>query len=53
MLPRASQVALVIKNLPENEGDARDTNSVPGLGRSPGGQVVMCEEKLVLYNNQR
>ena len=38
MLPRASQVALVIKNLPENEADARDTNSVPGLGRSPGGR---------------
>ena len=34
MLPRASQVALVVKNIPENEGDARDTNSIPGLGRS-------------------
>ena len=38
MVPRASQVALVVKNLPENEGDARDTNSIPGLGRSPGGR---------------
>ena len=38
MLPRASQVALVVKNLPENEGDARDMNSIPGLGRSPGGR---------------
>ena len=29
----ASQVALVVKNLPAN---ARDEGSVPGLGRSPG-----------------
>ena len=33
----ASQVALVIKNPPANAGDIRDTSSVPGLGRSPGG----------------
>ena len=33
---RASQVALVVKNLPVNAGDIRDTGSVPGLGRSPG-----------------
>ena len=25
------------KNLPAVTGDARDTSSVPGLGRSPGG----------------
>jgi len=31
-----SQVALVIKNLPANEGDIRDTGLIPGLGRSPG-----------------
>ena len=30
----ASQVALVVKNLPA--GDTRDAGSVPGLGRSPG-----------------
>ena len=29
---RASQVALVVKNLPANAGD-RDVGSVPGLGR--------------------
>ena len=29
--------ALVVKNLPANAGDARDTGSIPGLGRSPGG----------------
>ena len=32
-----SQVALVVKNLPANAGDTRDTGSIPGLGRSPGG----------------
>ena len=34
---RASQVALVVKNLPANAGDIRDMGSIPGLGRSPGG----------------
>ena len=33
----ASQVALVVKNLPPNAGDIRDIGSIPGLGRSPGG----------------
>ena len=32
----ASQVALVVKNLPANAGDIRDTGSIPGLGRYPG-----------------
>ena len=27
----------VIKNPPANEGDPRDVDSIPGLGRSPGG----------------
>ena len=34
---RASQVALVVKNLPANAGDLRHVGSIPGLGRSPGG----------------
>ena len=33
----ASQVALVVKNLPANAGDARDAGSIPGSGRTPGG----------------
>ena len=33
---QGSQVALMVKNLPANAGDARDTNLIPGLGRSPG-----------------
>ena len=32
-----SQVVLVVKNLPANARDIRDTGSNPGLGRSPGG----------------
>ena len=34
---RTSQVALVVKNPPANAGDVRDTGSVPGSGRYPGG----------------
>ena len=34
---RASQVALVEKNLSAKAGDVRDTGLIPGLGRSPGG----------------
>ena len=33
---RASQVALVVKNLPANAGDIIDLGSIPGLGKSPG-----------------
>ena len=32
-----SHVALVVKNLPANEGDLRDMGSIPGWGRSSGG----------------
>ena len=35
---RASQMVLVIKNLPTNERDTRDVGSIPGSGRSPGVQ---------------
>ena len=30
-------MALMIKNLPANAVDARDSGSIPGSGRSPGG----------------
>ena len=33
----ASQVVLVVKNLPANAGDLRDTGLIPGSRRSPGG----------------
>ena len=32
----ASQLVLVVKNLPASTGDLRDVGSVPRLGRSPG-----------------
>ena len=31
-----SSVVLVVKNVPANAGDIRDSGSMPGLGRSPG-----------------
>ena len=30
-------MALMVKNLPANEEDVRDSDSIPGLGRSLGG----------------
>ena len=33
----ASQVALVVKNLPANAGEVRDMGWIPGSGSSPGG----------------
>ena len=35
---QASQVVLVVKNLPANAGDTRDVGSILGWGRSPGGR---------------
>ena len=32
-----SQVVLMVKNQHTNAGDVRDTHSIPGLGKSPGG----------------
>jgi len=34
----ASQVGLVVKDLPANGGDVRGGGSISGLGRSPGGE---------------
>ena len=33
----ASQVVLVVKNIPANAGDLRDVGLTPGSGISPGG----------------
>ena len=33
----AFQMALVVKNPPASAGDLKDTGSIPGSGRSPGG----------------
>ena len=40
-----AQVALVVKNPPDNAGDARVAGSIPRLGRSPGvgnGNPLQC-----------
>ena len=34
----ASRMALVVKNPPANAGNIRDSGSIPGSGRSPGGR---------------
>ena len=36
MFKGASQVVLVVKNLPAKAGDVRDLGLIPGSGRSPG-----------------
>ena len=35
--PGKPEVVLMIKNLPDNAGDVRNSGSIPGSGRSPGG----------------
>ena len=35
----ASQVALVVNNLPARAGDVRDAGLIAGLGRPPGGEL--------------
>ena len=36
-MPKASQVALVLKNPPAKARGVTDAGLIPGLGRSPGG----------------
>ena len=41
----ASQVVLVVMNMPANAGDARDGDAIPGPGRAPGegnGSPLQC-----------
>ena len=35
-----AQVMLVVMNPPAKAGDIRDTDSIPGLGRSPGEEMA-------------
>ena len=37
-LLRASQVVLVVKNLPAKAGDVKHVSWIPGSGRPPGGE---------------
>ena len=45
-----TQVALVVKNPPANAGDIRDTGSIPGWGKSPGGKHGNPLQYLYLEN---
>ena len=38
IINEASQVSLVVENTPASAGDIRDAGSIPGSGRSPGGE---------------
>ena len=38
----ASQVVLVVKKLPANSGDTKDTSSIPGSGRFPGIKSILA-----------
>ena len=33
-------MVLIVKNLPANTGDIRDTGLIPGLGRPPGESIL-------------
>ena len=46
-------MALVVKNSPANAGDVRDTGSIPGSGRSPGGGMATQYFKRNLLNLYR
>ena len=56
---RASQVVILVKNLPASATDIRDVGSIPGSGRFPGGQhsnpLQYSEEDTIfrVYNIQR
>ena len=46
----ASQIVLVVKNLPATSGDISDTGSTSGLGRPPGGGHGNCPQCSYLKN---
>ena len=44
-------MATVVKNPPASAGDVRDANSIPGLGKSPGGGNGAPLQKSCLENS--
>ena len=47
---------MMVKNLPANAGDSRDSGLSPGLGRSPGegnalGQEDPLEKEMAIHSN--
>ena len=49
----ASQVELVVKNLPASAGDLRGVGSIPGLGRSPGGGHGSAHSSILAWRISR
>ena len=41
----------MVKNLPANAGDAKDADSIPGSGRTPGGENVNPAQNSCLENS--
>ena len=39
----------MVKNLPANAGDLRDVSSIPGLGRSPGGESSETHSSILAW----
>ena len=49
-----NRLTLVLNNPPDNAGDLRDTGSIPGSGRSPGGEHSnLLKSVLLLGRSQR
>ena len=45
VITSSSWMTLVVKNLPEDAGDARNSDLIPALGRSPrvgNGNLIQC-----------
>ena len=43
----------MVKNLPANAGDIRDVSSIPGLGRSPGGESMTTHSSILTWRIHR
>jgi len=49
---QASQVALVVKNLPANAGAGRSTGFIPGSGRSPGEEGMAAHSSILTMDRR-
>ena len=49
---QASQVALVVKNLPANAGVVRGMGFLPGLGRSPGEEGMAAHSSILAMDRR-
>ena len=41
----------VMKNLPADAGDTRDSGLIPGLGRSPGGEGITTHSSILAWES--